>query len=190
MKHSLFLIICWSLLFLVSCDNGRNPVDGVVIYDFDFDFDVDVDVDLGGGGGGGGIGGNHPGALPPEGTVTCNVAGMNGLNQLSFFRDARQKKLLELAGFGGLSLDGAANAYVAQPSLNNESGLVKYGRQGQPEWERKIGIIEEKLGVGISADPFGGAATFLTQGSQIGDNSDIEIISYDPEGIKKWSRRM
>ena len=39
MKHSLFLIICWSLLFLVSCDNGRNPVDGVVIYDFDFDVD-------------------------------------------------------------------------------------------------------------------------------------------------------
>ena len=52
---------------------------------------------------------------------------------------------------------------------------------------RKIGIIEERLGAGISADPFGGAATFLTQGSQVGDNSDIEITSYDPEGIK-WSR--
>ena len=87
-----------------------------------------------------------------------------------------------------MSLDGAANTYVSQPLENNESRLVKYGRQGQPEWERKIGIIEERLGAGISADPFGGAATFLTQGSQIGSNSDIEITRYDSEGIKKWSR--
>ncbi len=193
MKYALFLLVFWSLFPLVGCESGRNPVDGVVVYDFDFDLDPDVDVDLGGGGsggsgGGGGFGGSPPGTLPPAGSVACNVAELGGLHQLSFFRDARQKKLLELAGFGGLSLDGAANAYVVETSANNEIGLIKYGRQGQPEWERKIGLIEEKLGVGISADPFGGAATFLTQGSEIGGNSDIEITSYDPEGIKKWSR--
>ena len=112
MKYTLFAVLCWSLL-LVGCEGGRNPVDGVVVYDFDFDLDPDVDVDVGGGGsggsgGGGGFGGSPPGTLPPAGSVACNVAELGGLRQLSFFRDARQKKLLELAGFGGLSLDGAA----------------------------------------------------------------------------------
>ena len=56
MKYALFAVFCWSLL-LVGCESGRNPVDGVVVYDFDFDLDPDVDVDFGGGGGGGGGGG-------------------------------------------------------------------------------------------------------------------------------------
>ena len=52
MKYTLFAVLCWSLL-LVGCEGGRNPVDGVVVYDFDFDLDPDVDVDVGGGGSGG-----------------------------------------------------------------------------------------------------------------------------------------
>ena len=53
MKYALFLLVFWSLFPLVGCESGRNPVDGVVVYDFDFDLDPDVDVDLGGGGSGG-----------------------------------------------------------------------------------------------------------------------------------------
>ena len=52
MKYALFLLVFWSLFPLVGCESGRNPVDGVVVYDFDFDLDPDVDVDLGGGGSG------------------------------------------------------------------------------------------------------------------------------------------
>jgi hypothetical protein len=46
MKYILLAMVCWSLfLLLASCDNGRNPVDGVVVYDFDFDLDPGIDVD-------------------------------------------------------------------------------------------------------------------------------------------------
>jgi len=195
MKYALFLLVFWSLFPLVGCESGRNPVDGVVVYDFDFDLDPDVDVGVGGsgggggGGGGGGFGGNPPGSLPPRGSVACSVSGSGGLHQLSFFRDARQKKLLELAGFGGLSLDGAANAYVVETSANNVNSLVKYGRRGTPEWQRKFGRTNERLGIGVSADPYGGAIAFQTKksGGSIED-LDVEIKRYDPEGIESWSR--
>ena len=119
------------------------------------------------------------------------MAELGGLHQLSFFRDARQKKLLELAGFGGLSLDGAANAYVVETSANNEIGLIKYGRQGTPEWQRKFGRTNERLGIGVSADPYGGAIAFQTKksGGSIED-LDVEIKRYDPEGIERWSRTL
>ena len=64
MKYALFLLVFWSLFPLVGCESGRNPVDGVVVYDFDFDLDPDVDVDLGGGGSGGSGGGGGFGGSP------------------------------------------------------------------------------------------------------------------------------
>ena len=195
MKYTLFAVLCWSLL-LVGCDSGRNPVDGVVIYDFDFDLDPDVDVDVGGGGsggsgggGGGGFGGSPPGTLPPRGSVACNTAGLGGLHQLSFFKDARQKKILELSGFGGLSLDGAANAYVVETSANNESNLVKYDRLGKHVWQRSLGFADEKLSVGTHSDQFGRTSTYLTRFSGAdGSDTDVEITSYDHEGLEKWRR--
>ena len=33
MKSALFLLVFWSLFPLVGCESGRNPVDGVVVYD-------------------------------------------------------------------------------------------------------------------------------------------------------------
>ena len=42
MKYALFLLVFWSLFPLIGCESGRNPVDGVVVYDFDFDLDPDV----------------------------------------------------------------------------------------------------------------------------------------------------
>ena len=195
MKYTLFAVLCWSLL-LVGCESGRNPVDGVVVYDFDFDLDPDVDVDVGGGGsggsgggGGGGFGGSPPGTLPPRGSVACNTAGLGGLHQLSFFKDARQKKLLELTGFGGLSLDGAANAYVVETSANNESNLVKYDRLGKHVWQRSLGFADEKLSVGTHSDQFGRTSTYLTRFSGAdGSDTDVEITSYDHEGLEKWRR--
>ncbi len=193
MKYALILIICCCLFILVGCESGRNPVDGVVVYDFDFDLDPDVDVDLGGGGGGGGsgggFGGNPPGTLPPRGSVACNTAGLGGLHQLSFFKDARQKKLLEMAGFGGLSLDGSANAYVVETSTNNESKLVKYDRSGKHVWQRELGLVDEKLSIGIHADQFGRASAYSTRLSgAIGSDADVEIIRYDSKGLEKWKR--
>ena len=51
----------------------------------------------------------------------------------------------------------------------------------------KLAVIEEKLGVGISADLWWCShipnTRFRNQG-----NSDLEITRYDPEGIKIWSR--
>ncbi|MDG2195974.1 MAG: hypothetical protein P8O70_03640, partial [SAR324 cluster bacterium] len=165
-------------------------MDGVVVYDFDFDLDPDVDVDVGGGGGGGsggGFGGNPPGTLPPRGSVACSVSGSGGLHQLSFFRDARQKKLLELAGFGGLSVDGAANTYSVEMSSEGQSKLAKYDRLGQPAWQRQMGKIQEKLNVGIIADPLGGVSTYTTRvSSTAGSDLDVEVIQYDSDGLEKW----
>ena len=115
------------------------------------------------------------------------MSGSGGLDQLSFFRDARQKKLLELAGFGGLSVDGAANIYSVEMSSEGQSKLAKYDRLGQPAWQRQLGKIQEKSNIGIIADPLDGVSTYTTRvSSTAGNDLDVEVMQYNSDGLEKW----
>ncbi|MBT7203535.1 MAG: hypothetical protein HN867_08595 [Deltaproteobacteria bacterium] len=65
--------------------------------------------------------------------------------------------------------------------------MAKYDRLGQPAWQRRIGKIQEKLNVGIIADPLGGVSTYTTRASSTaGSDLDVEVIQYDSDGLEKW----
>jgi hypothetical protein len=114
-----------------------------------------------------------------------------------------------------LAVDAAGNAYVTG---NTDGGLpnntmvglndvfiAKYDTDGNPQWTRQIGSIEDDYGYGIALDAVGnnlyiagsthGGLQSSPTGTDYSNNgpsttTDIFLMSYDAAGVWQWTQQM